>query len=266
MELPKNVAVQDLECQVLKEKCRVSELWWMPSLDNHVHLCSRLGKPSHESSYLGLMFQFFTPKSFKTWKAKSWIVQSLSRLGDMELPKNVAVQDLECQVLKEKCRVSELWWMPSLDNHVHLCSRLGKPSHESSYLGLMFQFFTPKSLKTWKAKSWIVQSLSRLGDMELPKNVVQDLECQVLKEKCKVSELWWMPSLDNHVHLCSRLGKPSHESSYMGLMFQFFTPKKFEDLESQVLNSAIIVKTWGHGVAQKCSSSRLGMPSLERKM
>ena len=229
MELPKNVAVQDLECQVLKEKCRVSELWWMPSLDNHVHLCSRLGKPSHESSYLGLMFQFFTPKSLKTWKAKSWIVQSLSRLGDMELPKNVAVQDLECQVLKEKCRVSELWWMPSLDNHVHLCSRLGKPSHESSYLGLMFQFFTPKSLKTWKAKSWIVQSLSRLGDMELPKNVVvQDLECQVLKEKCKVSELWWMPSLDNHVHLCSRLGKPSHESSYLGLMFQFFTPKSLK--------------------------------------
>ena len=41
---------------------------------------------------------------------------------------------------------------------------------------------------------------------------------------------------------------------------------KFQDLESQVLNSAIIVKTWGHGVAQKCSSSRLGMPSLERKM
>ena len=65
-------------------------------------------------------------------------MQSLSRLGDMELPKNVAVQDLACQVLKEKCKVSELWWMPSLDNHVHLCSRLGKPSHESSYWGLMF--------------------------------------------------------------------------------------------------------------------------------
>ena len=42
--------------------------------------------------------------------------------------------------------------------------------------------------------------------------------------------------------------------------------KKNQDLESQVLNSAIIVKTWGHGVAKKRNVSRLGRPGLERKM
>ena len=107
-------------------------------------------------------------KKIKTWKAKSWVGQSLSRLGGMELPKNVTFQDLADQVLKEKCKISDLL-LPSLDNHVHLWSRLAKPSHESSSLGLTFKFFTPKSLKTWKAKSWIVQPLSRLGDMELQK-------------------------------------------------------------------------------------------------
>ena len=76
----------------------------------------------------------------------------MSRLGDMELPQNVTFQDLANQVLKDKCKISDLL-LPSLDNHVHLWSRLGKPSHESSYLSLMFKFLTPKSLKTWKAKS-----------------------------------------------------------------------------------------------------------------
>ena len=35
-----------------------------------------------------------------------------------------------------------------------------------------------------------------------------------------------------------------------GLMLKVFT-RKFQDLESQVLNRAIIVKSWGHGVAKK---------------
>ena len=44
-------------------------------------------------------------------------------------------------------------------------------------------------------------------------------------------------------------------------------PEKFQDLESQVLNRAIIVKAWGHGAAKKCNISKLGvLPSLERKM
>ena len=47
-----------------------------------------------------------------------------------------------------------------------------------------------------------------------------------------------------------------------GLMANVETvcPKRFQDLESQVLNSAIIVK-----IQTKCSSSRLGIPSLEQK-
>jgi len=41
--------------------------------------------------------------------------------------------------------------------------------------------------------------------------------------------------------------------------------QKKQDLESQVFR-AIIVKTWGHGVAKKRNVSRLGKPGLERKM
>jgi len=32
--------------------------------------------------------------------------------------------------------------------------------------------------------------------------------------------------------------------------YQTVSCKKFQDLESQVLKNAIIVKTWGHGVAK----------------
>ena len=42
-------------------------------------------------------------------------------------------------------------------------------------------------------------------------------------------------------------------------------PKRIQDLESQVLNNAIIVKTWEHRVAKQCNISKLGMPSLEQK-
>ena len=43
----KHVTFQNLACQVLKELCKISDLW-LPSLDNHFHLCSCLGRPSHE--------------------------------------------------------------------------------------------------------------------------------------------------------------------------------------------------------------------------
>ena len=46
---------------------------------------------------------------------------------------------------------------------------------------------------------------------------------------------------------------------------KLFTPKRIQDFESQVLNSAIIVKTWEHGIAKQCNISKLGMPSLEQK-
>jgi hypothetical protein len=95
--------------------------------------------------------------------------------------------------------------------------------------------------------------------MELQKDVaVQDL----------VSDLW-LPSLDNHFHLCSCLGRQSHERHTVNLTYteEILYRQKNQDLESQVLNRAIIVKAWGHGVAKKCNNiTKLGMPSLEHKV
>ena len=89
-----------------------------------------------------------------------------------------------------------------------------------------------------------------LGTLSCKHVTFQNLACQVLKELCKISDLW-LPSLDNHVPLWSRLGRPSHErhNSWQGSNVQILYPEKFQDLESQVLNSATIVKTWGQGVA-----------------
>ena len=100
--------------------------------------------------------------------------------------------------------------------------------------------------------------------MELQKNVTfRNLEYQVLKKK--ISELG-LPSPEKYFQMCSCLGRPSHErqNSWQGSNVEILYPEKFQDLESQVLNSAIIVKTWGHGVAKKCNISKLGIPSLEK--
>ena len=44
-------------------------------------------------------------------------------------------------------------------------------------------------------------------------------------------------------------------------------PKRIQDLESQVLNNAIIVKTWEHGIAKQYNISNLGnVQCLECKM
>ena len=124
----KNVTFQDLANQVLKEKCKISDLL-LPILDHHVHLWSRLGKPSHESSYLSLMFKFFTPKSLKTWKAKSWIVQPLSRLGDKEL---------------QQCSVSKAWHAKSWKKR---CQDF-RPAAAKSWQSFSLVFMS------WKTKSW----------------------------------------------------------------------------------------------------------------
>jgi hypothetical protein len=89
-----------------------------------------------------------------------------------------------------------------------------------------------------------------------------------LREKCKISDLW-LPSLDNHFHLCSCLGRQSHERHTVNLTYteEILYRQKNQDLESQVLNRAIIVNAWGHGVAKKCNTiTKLGMPSLEHKV
>ena len=56
-----------------------------------------------------------------------------------------------------------------------------------------------------------------------------------LARKCRISDLWWLPGLDNHVHLCSCLARPSHakHNSYLGLMLKFFTPKGFKTWEGK---------------------------------
>ena len=66
--------------------------------------------------------------------------------------------------------------------------------------------------------------------------------------------------------MSSCLGRPSHErhNSWQGSNVEVLYPEKFQDLESQVLNSATIVKTWGHGVAKKCNISKLGFKVLKK--
>ena len=171
------------------------------------------------------MLKLFGSKAFKSWKAKSWIVQSLSRLEDMELQKkhfktwdsmswkSVRFHNCGCQVFKNISK-----WVHVLEDQVMKDIIHGK--------GLMLKFFTPKSFKTWKAKSWIVQPLSRLGDMGLQKNVTfqnlgskswknvrfQNCGCQVLKK---------------YFQMCSCLGRPSHErhNSWQGSNVESLYPK-----------------------------------------
>ena len=183
----------------------------------------------------GLILKLFTPKSFKTWKAKSWIVQSLSRLGDMELQKHVTFQNLGCQVLKKvydfKSHNCVCQVLTNISKCVHVLEDqvmkdkiLGK--------GLILKLFTPKSFKTWKAKSWIVQSLSRLGDMELQKHVTfQNLGCQVLKKVhdfishncvCQV-----LTNISKYVHVLEdQVMKDIIRGR--GLMLKLFTPNSFQ--------------------------------------
>ena len=82
-------------------------------------------------------------------------------------------------------------------------------------------------------------------------------------KKCQISELW-LPRLETYFQMSSSLGRPSHErhNSWQGSNVEVLYPEKFQDLESQVLNSAIIVKTWGHGL-NKCDISKLGFKVLK---
>ena len=78
-----------------------------------------------------------------------------------------------CQVLNKK--ESELWWLPRLENKSNCIHVLEDQVMKEISLGkgLIWKIFNPKGVKTWEAKSGIVQS---------------DL---------------WLPSLDNHVQLYS---------------------------------------------------------------
>ena len=114
---------QDLESQVLN-----SELSRLGGMESQKSSISKLGMPSLEQKRckisdrwtrsftcvhvledqvmkdiilgIDLMLNLFTPKSFKTWEAKSWIVHCQD-LGAWKC-KNVAFQYLACQVLNKK--------------------------------------------------------------------------------------------------------------------------------------------------------------------
>ena len=103
--------------------------------------------------------------------------------------------------------------------------------------GLMLKVFTRKfqDLESQVLNRAII--VKSWGHGVAKKVTVQDMGyCQVLKEKCKISELWWLPSLDNHVHLCSCLGRPSHErhNSWQGSDVEILCPEKFQDLGREV--------------------------------
>ena len=81
-------------------------------------------------------------------------MQSLSRLGDMELQKNVTVQNLGFQVLIKSVRFQNCGCQ-ILKNIVKCVHVLEDQVMKDIILGkgLMLKFFAPKSFKTWKAKS-----------------------------------------------------------------------------------------------------------------
>ena len=192
----------------------------------------------------GLMLKFFTPNLNSAIIVKTW---------GHGVAKKCNISKLGFKVLK-KCKISELW-LPSLEKYFQMCSCLGRPSHErhNSWQGSNVESLYPKVSRLGKPSLEYGNHCQVLGTWSCKKVTVQDMGyCQVLKEKCKISELLWLTSLDNHVHLCSCLGRPSHErhNSWQGSDVEILCPEKFQDLESQVLNSAVIVKTWGHGVAK----------------
>ena len=169
----------------------------------------------------------------------------------MVLQKNVTCQNLGYQVLKKK---SELG-LPSLDNHVHLCSCLGRPSHESSYFGSNVEILYPKRFQDLESQVLNRAIIVKTWGHGVAKNVTtfQNLGYQVLKEKCK-NQTCGCQVLTIMFTCVSCLGRPSHESFLFGSNVEILWPKRFQELESQVLNRAIIVKTWGHGVAKNVTT------------
>ena len=169
-------------------------------------------------------------------------MQSLSRLGNMELQKMKCFNTWDAK-----------FWYICIYIYIKNCGGCqGSKTNPIVFMSwktkswvmkdifskrLVLKLFTPKSFKTWKAKSWILQSWSRLGTWSCKNRNISKLG---------------MPSLDNHVHFCcSCLWRPSHEMfySWQASSVEIIYPKKNQDLENQVLNCVMIVKTWGHVVA-----------------
>ena len=107
-----------------------------------------------------ILLKVYTAKSFKTWKAKSQIVQSLSRLEDMELQKcsssKLGIPSLERKRLGFRPVAAKSWQLFSL---VFMSWKTKSwKTYSKSYL-YWRNSIPSKKIKTWKAKSWIGQSL-----------------------------------------------------------------------------------------------------------
>ena len=183
-----------------------------------------------------------------SWKTKTWFCLlvllkvftqkssrlggpslNLSILGNMDLQNDVTFQNLACQVLNKKIRNS---FAKSWLTIIFLWSCLGRPRHENhnSSLGLMLKLITPKGFNTWKAKSWKLQSMSRLGNMELQKCSISKLGIPSLEQKNIMDvETWSVRSwqLFSLVFM-SRKTKPWKTLWHL-------VPQKVQDLEYQVL-------------------------------
>ena len=94
--------------------------------------------------------------------------------------------------------------------------------------------------------------------MVLQKMYISKLGIPSLEKK--ISELG-LPSLENISRCVHVLEDKGMKGIILTYTVEILWPKRFQELESQVLNSAIIVKTWGHGIAKNIS--KLGIPSLE---
>ena len=251
----------------LEKQCKISDLW-LPSLDKYVYFCSCLGRPSHErrNSWQGSNVESLYPEKFQDLESQVLNSAIIVKTWGHGVARKCNISKLGKPSLEKKCKISELW-LPSLEKYFHMCSCLGRPSHErhNSWQGSDVEILYPEKFQDLESQVLNSAVIVKTWGHGVAKKVTfQNLGYQVLK-KCKISELW-LPSLEKYFHMCSCLGRPSHErpNSWQGSNVESLYPEKFQDLESQVLNSAIIVKTWGHGVARKCNISKLGKPSLEK--
>ena len=225
----KSEAVQNLACQVLKNIVRF-QTCGCQVLTNMFTCVHFLEDQVMKDIILGtgLMLKLFTLKSFKTWKAKSWIVQSLSRLGDMVLQKNVTFRNLGNKVLKKK--ISELG-LPSVGKYFQMCSCLGRPSHErhNSWHGPNVEILHPEKFQDLESQVLNSAIIVKTWGHGVAKINISKLGIPGLEQKSELG----LPSLETYFQMCSCLGRPSHESSYLGLMLKFFGPKGFKSCKAK---------------------------------
>ena len=141
-----------------------------------------------------------SPCSFKTWKAKSWIV-NCQDLGAWNCRK-VAFQNLAGQVLNKK-----RWRFQTAEQRGwHVFMSWKTKSWKNCWHRSNVELIYPQQFQDLESQI-LNTALSRLGGMELQKCDILNWACQVL------NKLWLSSSMFcfNHCHLFSFLGRPNHE-------------------------------------------------------